>query len=67
MYSHVINLDIFEDSNDYLHREGRVGRVGEKGDVFSLVDDKEEKIIKSHEKNFKINIKEEHLYKGNVE
>lgn len=64
MYSHVINIDIFEDSNDYLHREGR---VGEKGDVFSLVDDKEEKIIKSHEKNFKINISEKHIYKGNAE
>ncbi len=65
--THVINLDIPEDPNDYLHRAGRVGRAGETGDVFSIVDEREEKIIKSHEKNFKINIKEKHLYKGNIE
>ncbi|WP_449508594.1 DEAD/DEAH box helicase [Clostridium lamae] len=65
--THVINLDIPEDSNDYLHRAGRVGRAGETGEVFSLVDDREEKIIKIHEKNFKINIEEKNLYKGNIE
>lgn len=65
--THVFNLDIPEDPNDYLHRSGRVGRAGETGDVFSLVDEREEKIIKSHEKNFKINITEKHLYKGNIE
>jgi len=65
--THVINLDIPEDPNDYLHRAGRVGRAGETGDVFSLVNEKEEKIIKSYEKNFKIDIQEKHLYKGNIE
>lgn len=65
--THVVNLDIPEDPNDYLHRAGRVGRAGETGDVFSLVDEREEKIIKSHEKNFEINITEKHLYKGNIE
>lgn len=65
--THVINLDIPEDSNDYLHRAGRVGRAGEFGEVFSIVSDREEKIIKIHEKNFKINITEKKLYKGNIE
>ena len=65
--AHVINLDIPEDSNDYLHRAGRVGRGNEKGEVFSLVDEKEEEIIKIYEKNLKINIKERNLYKGNIE
>ena len=65
--THVVNFDIPEDSKDYLHRAGRVGRAGETGEVFSLVDDKEEKIIKIHEKNFKINISERDLYRGNVE
>ncbi|WP_288221219.1 DEAD/DEAH box helicase [uncultured Clostridium sp.] len=65
--THVFNLDIPEDPNDYLHRSGRVGRAGETGEVFSLVDEREEKLIKSHEKNFKINIEEKHLYKGNIE
>lgn len=65
--THVINLDIPKDSNDYLHRSGRVGRAGEIGEVFSIVSDREEKIIKIHEKNFKINITEKQLYKGNIE
>lgn len=65
--THVINIDIPKDSNDYLHRSGRVGRAGEIGEVFSIVSDREEKIIKIHEKNFKINITEKKLYKGNIE
>ncbi|MDI9215684.1 DEAD/DEAH box helicase [Clostridium tertium] len=65
--THVVNFDIPEDSKDYLHRAGRVGRAGETGEVFSLVDDKEEKIIKMHEKSFKINIPERILYRGNIE
>lgn len=65
--THVINLDIPEDSNDYLHRAGRVGRAGETGEVFSLVDEKEENMIRAHMKNFKINITEKYLYKGNIE
>ncbi|MBS5937612.1 DEAD/DEAH box helicase [Clostridium sp.] len=65
--THVINLDIPEDPKDYLHRSGRVGRAGETGDVFSIVSDREESIIKMHEKNFKISIVEKHLYKGDIE
>ncbi len=65
--THVVNFDIPEDSKDYLHRAGRVGRAGETGEVISLVDDKEEKIIKMHEKSFKINIPERILYRGNIE
>ncbi|MBE6054707.1 MAG: DEAD/DEAH box helicase [Clostridium sartagoforme] len=65
--THVINMDIPEDSKDYLHRAGRVGRAGEKGEVFSLVDDREEKIIKMHENNLKIKFIGKHLYKGNIE
>lgn len=65
--THVINLDIPEDPKDYLHRAGRVGRAGETGDVFSIVSDREENIIKMHEKNFKISIVEKYLYRGNIE
>lgn len=65
--THVINFDIPEDSKDYLHRAGRVGRAGESGEVFSLVDDKEENIIKMHEKSFKISIPERILYRGTIE
>ncbi len=65
--THVINLDVPEDPNDYLHRCGRVGRAGETGEVFSIIEPKEEELIKIHEKNFKISIPQKHLYKGKVE
>lgn len=65
--THVVNFDIPEDSKDYLHRAGRVGRAGENGEVFSLVDDKEENIIKIHENSFKISITERILYRGTIE
>ena len=65
--THVVNFDISEDSKDYLHRAGRVGRAGESGEVFSLVDDKEENIIKMHENSFKISITERILYRGTIE
>ena len=65
--THVVNFDIPEDSKDYLHRAGRVGRAGESGEVFSLVDDKEENIIKMHENSFKISITERILYRGTIE
>jgi len=34
--SHVINYDLPQDSEDYIHRIGRTARAGEKGDAISL-------------------------------
>ena len=65
--NYVINFDIPEDPNDYLHRAGRVGRAGKSGEVFSLVNEREENLIEIYEKNFKIDISERTLYKGNIE
>lgn len=65
--THVINLDLPKDSKDYLHRSGRVARAGEIGEVFSLVDPKEESLIKRYEDSFKILIKEKYMYGGRVE
>ncbi len=65
--THVINLDLPKDSKDYLHRSGRVARAGEVGEVFSLVDPKEESLIKKYEDSFKILIKEKYMYGGRVE
>ncbi|WP_029452406.1 DEAD/DEAH box helicase [Clostridium algidicarnis] len=65
--THVINLDLPKDSKDYLHRAGRVARAGEIGEVFSLVDPKEEGLIKKYEDSFKIIIPEKYMYGGRVE
>ncbi len=39
--SHVINFDIPKHSEEYIHRIGRTGRAGEKGDAISIVGPKD--------------------------
>ena len=39
--THIFNLDLPEDSKEYLHRVGRTGRAGESGTAISIVTDKE--------------------------
>jgi len=41
----VINYDIPEDANTYLHRVGRAGRFGTKGLAISFVADAKEKAV----------------------
>merc|ERR1712032_874782 len=38
---HVINFDLPNNGDDYVHRIGRTGRIGNKGVATSLVTDKE--------------------------
>lgn len=64
--TYIVNFDIPKDYHDYLHRSGRVGRAGNKGEVFSLVSDKEEILIKEYENKFKITVCEKNIYKGNI-
>lgn len=54
--THVINLNMPEDSKDYIHRVGRVGRAGNLGVAYSLIDPKEEKIIKKFEDKLGLDI-----------
>lgn len=35
--SHIINFDVPEDSDDYVHRVGRTGRMGRPGVAFTIV------------------------------
>jgi ATP-dependent RNA helicase RhlE len=37
--SHVINYDMPESTDDYIHRIGRTGRVDKSGDAFTFVTD----------------------------
>jgi superfamily II DNA/RNA helicase len=39
--SHVINFDIPKHTEEYIHRIGRTGRAGEKGDAISLIGPKD--------------------------
>ena len=48
--SHVINFDVPEAPEDYIHRIGRTARAGESGDALTLFAPEEEELIDAIEK-----------------
>ena len=44
--THVINYDIPEDSDAYVHRIGRTGRMGRKGEAITLVTPRETRLLR---------------------
>ncbi len=64
--THIINLDLPEDSMDYLHRVGRTGRAGKSGTAISIVTKRELSSIRRFNKDFNINIEAKEIYKGNI-
>ena len=48
--SHVINFDVPQSPEDYIHRIGRTGRVEATGDAFSLIAPDEESMMREIEK-----------------
>jgi ATP-dependent RNA helicase DeaD len=48
--SHVVNYDIPTDPESYVHRIGRTGRAGRKGDAISFVTPRERYLLRSIEK-----------------
>ncbi|MGB7416985.1 MAG: DEAD/DEAH box helicase [Thermosynechococcaceae cyanobacterium] len=48
--SHVINYDIPYDTETYVHRIGRTGRAGRKGDAILFVSPREKRMLRSIEK-----------------
>ena len=48
--SHVINYDMPESTDAYIHRIGRTGRVGKAGNAFSLVVDEDAATVRSLER-----------------
>ncbi len=53
--THIFNMDIPENSKDYIHRAGRTGRNGMEGSVVSVVNSRELTLLKKIGK--KLNIK----------
>ena len=47
--SHVINYDIPDDADAYIHRIGRTGRMGRKGEAITLVTPRETRLLRSIE------------------
>ena len=62
----VINLDLPETAQAYLHRAGRTGRAGASGRVFSIVDKGEARRIPSLRKSLQITITEKQLSYGEI-
>lgn len=54
----VINFDIPRDVNTYLHRIGRSGRWGRKGDAINFICERDVYMMKKIENHYKVNIEE---------
>lgn len=52
--THVINLDLPEDLNEYIHRVGRTGRAGQAGTAISLIDEREINDLLAVERHFDV-------------
>lgn len=48
--SHVVNFDLPQVAEDYIHRIGRTGRAGAKGSAISFVSNEERKLLNGIEK-----------------
>ncbi len=64
--THVFNMDIPEQANDYLHRAGRTGRNGQEGMVVSIATDYDMFFLQEIENKLKIKIKNKRYYKGEI-
>lgn len=62
--THIFNLDLPEDSKQYLHRAGRTGRANEHGTCISIITERELSILKKCEKDFNIKFQRKEVYKG---
>ncbi|MDB2550643.1 DEAD/DEAH box helicase [Rickettsiales bacterium] len=64
--THVINFDIPQDPESYVHRIGRTARAGRSGIAISFCDPSEKQLLKSVEKviKFQIPVDDSHKFHG---
>ncbi len=62
----VINVNLPEESKEYIHRSGRCGRNGNEGLVLSIITENELNKIKKYQKEFHINMLPKRLYQGRL-
>lgn len=65
--THIINLDIPNDLNEYTHRVGRTGRAGKKGVAISIVTEKEVQFIRAIEKLNHIQCIKKEVIRGKIQ
>lgn len=61
--THVINYDIPEDAESYIHRIGRTGRIGNLGMAVTIVTHRDADAVASIERKIKANLKAKDLSK----
>lgn len=59
--SHVINYDMPDNIDSYIHRIGRTGRVDKKGDAYSLVTKSDEPLVQNLEQVLKTSLERRKL------
>ncbi|MDF2499866.1 MAG: box helicase domain protein [Anaerosporomusa subterranea] len=63
---YVINLDMPDDAQTYLHRAGRTGRAGHSGTAISIVTVGETQYIEKCEKALKITMQKKQMVRGEM-
>ncbi|MFT8313872.1 MAG: DEAD/DEAH box helicase [Clostridium sp.] len=64
--THIFNLDLPEDPQEYLHRVGRTGRMNKAGITISIITKDNLPTIKKYENKFNLEIKEKYIFKGKI-
>ncbi|ADU29029.1 DEAD/DEAH box helicase [Evansella cellulosilytica] len=64
--THVFQLDVPRDAEQYKHRAGRTGRAGQEGTVISLVTEQEVQKLLQLGKKLSLTMYEKRLYKGEL-
>jgi len=64
--THVIALDVPQDSENYIHRCGRTGRAGKRGVMVTIGDETQMRLLASLEKKLKIKVMPKELYNGQI-
>lgn len=64
--THVFNLNMPEQANDYLHRAGRTGRKGNTGICVSIVTENEVSLIRQFEKRLNISFTQKDMKMGEI-
>lgn len=64
--THIFNLNMPEQPNDYLHRAGRTGRKGNAGVCVSIVTPRESELLKQYEKKLSIKFTQKDMRMGEI-
>ncbi|RHW41529.1 DEAD/DEAH box helicase [Neobacillus notoginsengisoli] len=64
--THVVHVDFPRDIDQYIHRSGRTGRMGDDGIVISLVTNREERELKAFARKLNVPVEKRIFYKGTI-